>query len=133
MSLNNALYYELGNEAAQDTLGGRIVNAREALGFTTAELALRLGVTEETLANWENDRAEPRSNRLSMLAGLLGVSLSWLLTGAGSAPSSATTEVAGQDLSKEVGRIRAEAVRLVERLDHLGKEIRRVEADSGDA
>ena len=32
---------------------------------------------------WESDEWEPRGNRLQMLAGMLNVSLMWLMTGAG--------------------------------------------------
>ena len=39
-----------------------------------------------TIAAWESDRSEPRANRLTMLAGVLGVSPAWLLHGVGSAP-----------------------------------------------
>ena len=35
---------------------------------------------------WESDRSEPRANRLTMLAGFLGVTPTWLLYGVGNAP-----------------------------------------------
>ncbi len=69
-----------------DTLGGRISRAREAAGMSSAQFARRLGVKSATLHAWECDRSEPRANRLTMIAGMLGVSLSWLLYGAGVAP-----------------------------------------------
>lgn len=69
-----------------DTLGGRLSRARDAVGMTTAQLARRLGVQTSTLQAWESDRSQPRANRLSMLAGVLNVSLSWLLYGVGTAP-----------------------------------------------
>lgn len=69
-----------------DTLGGRLSRARDAIGLTPAQLARRLGVQTATLQAWENDRSQPRANRLSMLAGVLNVSLSWLLHGVGTAP-----------------------------------------------
>lgn len=69
-----------------DTLGGRLSRARDAVGMTTAQLARRLGVQTATLQAWETDRSQPRANRLSMLAGVLNVSLSWLLYGVGTAP-----------------------------------------------
>jgi HTH-type transcriptional regulator, cell division transcriptional repressor len=68
------------------TLAQRIVEAREAIGLTTAQLAHRLGVRTATLASWEQGRGEPRTNRLMMLAGLLSVSPTWLLCGRGTAP-----------------------------------------------
>ena len=70
------------SEAAA-TFGDRLTLAREAQGMTQAELAQRLGTRLQTLRNWEDDRSEPRANRLQMLAGVLGVSMVWLLTGEG--------------------------------------------------
>lgn len=71
-----------------DTLGGRIGRAREASGISIDEIAVQLGVDQETWDNWEGDREEPRANRLAMLAGFLNVSPSWLLYGVGEAPNS---------------------------------------------
>lgn len=69
-----------------DTVGGRLSRARDAVGLTPAQLARRLGVKTVTIQGWENDRALPRANRLTMLAGVLAVSPSWLLHGVGSSP-----------------------------------------------
>ena len=69
-----------------DTLGGRIQRSRETLGMATPDLAARLGVKPETMRGWERDRAEPRANKLIMLAGILGVSPAWLIGGYGAAP-----------------------------------------------
>jgi transcriptional regulator with XRE-family HTH domain len=65
------------------TFGDRLAAAREAAGMTQKALANRLGVRHTTVQAWENDTSEPRSNRLQMLAGMLSVSLMWLLTGRG--------------------------------------------------
>lgn len=65
------------------TLGDRIALARQRQGLTEAQLARRLGLRTQTVANWEADRAEPRANKLQMLAGFLNVSMVWLMTGEG--------------------------------------------------
>lgn len=70
-----------GDAAA--TLGDRIAAARQAAGLSQAGLAARLGAASDDVEGWEIDRAEPRANSLATLAGLLGVSVSWLLSGAG--------------------------------------------------
>ncbi len=70
-----------------DTIGGRLTSAREAQSLSVSQLARRLGVKSKTMADWECDRAEPRANRLVMLAGLLNVSPAWILTGRGEGPS----------------------------------------------
>ncbi|MGD1878518.1 MAG: helix-turn-helix domain-containing protein [Kiloniellaceae bacterium] len=70
-----------------DTIGGRIARAREAAGLTVAQAARRLGVKTVTWQGWENDRAEPRSNKLLLMAGSFSVSPTWLLTGYGDGPT----------------------------------------------
>lgn len=62
-------------------IAARIREAREALEWTQADLAHRLGVTEDTIRGWEAAEREPRSNRLVTMAGVLGISAHWLLDG----------------------------------------------------
>lgn len=73
-------------DAATATLGDRIAGAREAAALTPQQLARNLGVKLVTVSAWEDDRAEPRANKLQMLAGVLNVSVGWLLTGKGDGP-----------------------------------------------
>ncbi|KQY16423.1 hypothetical protein ASE23_20850 [Rhizobium sp. Root73] len=68
-------------ESADDTIGGRISLARDALGISVEEISAVAGVTVDTWTNWENDRSEPRANRLDMLARILQVNIMWLLGG----------------------------------------------------
>lgn len=68
------------------TFGDRLAGAREAAGLSQTDLANRLGVKVGTLRKWEEDQAEPRANRLQMLAGMLSVSLTWIITGRGDGP-----------------------------------------------
>lgn len=91
----------LGTETQDmhDTIGGRISRAREAGGLTTNELARRIGVKNTTMQSWENDRSEPRSNKLVMLSGVLNVSPSWLIMGDGEAPG---VETSGDDTVGEI-------------------------------
>ena len=56
------------------TLGGRLYAARRNAGMNLNLVASLLGVRTSTLKSWENDRSEPRINKLVSLAGLLGVS-----------------------------------------------------------
>ena len=71
-----------------DTLGGRLSRARASQNSSLPDIAELVGVEEQTLEAWEHDRATPRSNRLTMLAGILGASPSWLLFGRGTSPIS---------------------------------------------
>ncbi|SMY09459.1 helix-turn-helix domain-containing protein [Flavimaricola marinus] len=86
-----------GEETA--TFGDRLAGAREAAGLTQSEVAHRLGVKTATLRKWEDDLAEPRANRLTMLAGMTGVSLTWLMTGRGEGPEAPGEE---PDMSDDV-------------------------------
>ncbi len=65
------------------TFGDRVAGAREAAGLSQSQLARALGVKKTTLLGWEDDISEPRANKLQMMAGVLNVSITWLLTGEG--------------------------------------------------
>lgn len=106
-----------------DTLGGRIVHAREAQELTTSQLARRMGIKTETLHDWETDRAEPRSNRLLILAGLLSVSPTWLLTGAGEAPNDALTETEMMQIRETIERIREQILTVADELEQLRRRL----------
>lgn len=90
-----------------DTLGGRIAEARDRLTLSAEDVASRIGVTTETFAEWENDRSEPRANKLVTLAGVLGVSPAWLLSGAGVGPEHSNFGDAIAGVSREIHRLRA--------------------------
>ena len=66
------------------TSGDRLVAAREKSNLSQQDLAKRLGVKNSTIKSWENDNSKPRANRLSMLAGFLNVSITWLISAEGS-------------------------------------------------
>lgn len=75
------------NLAMDDTIGGRISLARDACAISIEDAACIIGVEAKTWSDWENDRAEPRADRLDMIAGVLQVSLAWLLNGRGAGPN----------------------------------------------
>lgn len=109
------------------TFGDRLVLAREAMGMTQAELARRLGIKVQTLRTWEEDRAEPRANRLQMLAGMLNVSMVWIMSGRGPAPVEAADGAAGaavQACLADLRDLRAEQMQIVERMARLEKRLR---------
>ncbi len=108
------------------TFGDRLAGAREAAGMTQADLARRLGVRLKTLTDWEDDLADPRANKLQMVAGLLNVSLMWLLTGRGDgleAPPD-TTPAPSVALLVEMRALRTEALTLADRIGRLEKRLR---------
>ncbi|TKT76814.1 helix-turn-helix transcriptional regulator [Aquamicrobium sp. LC103] len=89
-----------------DTLGGRLSRARDATGISSQQLARRLGVQQSTIQAWESDRSQPRANRLNMLAGILGVSLSWLLHGVGTSPAEDDGNAVAENVSLQLDRLR---------------------------
>lgn len=114
------------------TFGDRVAAAREARGLSQRDLAHQLGIRADTLRGWEEDRTEPRSNRLQMLAGLLNVSIRWLLTGGGEGvPAPAASAAAYSQIVTEVRGLRADVARTVDRLSRL--ERRLVELAEEDA
>lgn len=110
------------------TFGDRLTLARETLGLDQAQLAHRIGIKHQTLKNWEEDRSEPRANKLQMLAGMLNVSIVWLMSGQGDAPSTeaATDDRAAEECLTELRRLRSEQIRIVEKMARLEKRLRAV-------
>ncbi|WP_341212089.1 helix-turn-helix domain-containing protein [uncultured Limimaricola sp.] len=110
------------------TFGDRLAGAREGAQLSQEALATRIGVEISTLQAWEDDMDEPRANRLQMLAGMLNVSLSWLLTGRGDgpeAPSAETPPAALSEILSEMRVLRAEMVQAAERMATLEKRLKR--------
>lgn len=109
------------------TFGDRVAGAREQAGMTQAQLARRLGVKKATLVGWENDLSEPRANKLSMMAGILNVSLMWLLTGEGEGMSPSDEVDAAPEMTailSELRAIRTEMRANAERAARLEKKMR---------
>ncbi len=117
-----------GNESA--TFGDRVTAAREALGLSDQMLAKRLGVKLKTVRNWEGDLSEPRANKLQMLAGLLNVSIMWLLTGEGDGlEAPAEHEALPDDVEAvllDLRRTRIEMSRLADQMAVLDKRLGRL-------
>lgn len=110
------------------TFGDRLAGAREAAGLTQAGFAGKIGVKTSIVAGWENDIKEPRANRLQMMSGILGVSMSWLLTGAGEGPEgpddAASLSVDLLDLLAEMRALRSQIAQSGEKLGRLEKRLR---------
>lgn len=118
-----------GPDAA--TFGDRVAAARESAGMTQGQLARRMGVKKTTLIGWEQDLSEPRANKLSMLSGLLNVSMSWLLTGEGDDLSAPSEDTLGEDMAaiaRELRSLREDLRQQAERAGRLEKTLRRLVA-----
>ena len=115
------------------TFGDRLAAAREAQGLSQADLARKLGLKLQTIRNWEDDRAEPRANRLQMVAGFLNVSMVWLMTGIGEGgpetrgdESAASLGPTVKELLAELRELRLGQMRAAERMASLEKRLRHI-------
>ena len=52
---------------------------RQAQGISQVELAKQLGVTKQSISNWENDNIQPSIDMLKQLAQVFSVSTDYLL------------------------------------------------------
>ena len=110
------------------TFGDRLVAAREKANLSQQDLAKRLGVKNSTIKSWENDNSEPRANRLSMLAGLLNVSITWLISAEGSGVESPekSDEMSNDllDALKELTALRVNLLKNIDRINNIEKKLR---------
>ena len=61
-------------------LGDRIREIRLAKKISQVELAKSLGVTKQSVSNWENENIQPSIDMLSKIADVLSVSTDYLLS-----------------------------------------------------
>lgn len=110
------------------TFGDRLAAARDAAGLTQKQLAQHLGVKLSTVRAWEDDLSEPRANKLSMMVGVLGVTLAWMLTGRGEGlPSPDDAAPVRSDLRAiltEMRAIRAQMIAGADRIASLEKRLK---------
>ena len=106
------------------TFGDRVAAAREAAGMSQAQLARRMGIKLGTLQSWEQDLNEPRANKLQMMAGLLNVSLMWLLNGEGDGLDGPPEE---EDIAPEVSALLGELRELRIQIKSSGDKLARLE------
>nr|WP_325251369.1 helix-turn-helix transcriptional regulator [Amylibacter sp.] len=105
------------------TFGGRLQAARETKGLTAQGLSEKLGVQPDTIEAWEQDEDSPRSNRIQMLAGLLNVSMVWLITGESNGTSNVEDtfdrSVAVNDALGEIAQLKETLSGALEKLSQL--------------
>lgn len=65
----------------QSKIGRFISEKRKAQGFTQAQLAEKLGVTDRAVSKWETGRSLPDASIMLELCGLLGITVNDLLNG----------------------------------------------------
>ena len=81
-----------------------------------------------TIKSWENDNSEPRANRLYMLAGLLTVLITWLISAEGSGveepEKSYETPNYLQRSLKELMALKVNLLKNVDRINIIEKKLR---------
>ena len=60
-------------------LSKKIHELRLSFGWTQVQLAQKLGVTKQTVSNWENDNIQPSIDMLIKLSKIFNVSTDYLL------------------------------------------------------
>jgi transcriptional regulator with XRE-family HTH domain len=117
------------------TFGDRIAAARDAAGMTPEQFARRIGVKLKTLQNWEADISEPRANKLSMISGLLNVSIGWLLMGEGDGVEAPLDETAPsadvKAVLQDMRDLQVEIKSMAGRMSRLEKRLRTAIANGG--
>ncbi|RED51610.1 helix-turn-helix domain-containing protein [Aestuariispira insulae] len=112
-----------------DTMGARIEQARLAKGLNVTQLSRRIAVKPTTLKNWESDRSEPRANKMAMVAGVLGVSVQWLLEGGEELPSYEEQLPGSVRIAKKLELALALQQRLSQILFELESDVARMQHD----
>jgi transcriptional regulator with XRE-family HTH domain len=115
------------SEENDDTLGGRLSSALDAAGISAESLANQLGVRQETVIAWESDRSEPRPSRLVDIAGILGVSPMWLMTGAGEGPGELNDERVLEAVKIELGRLQSAYLEIGRLIDTTSQQIEKLD------
>ena len=60
-------------------LSKKITELRLSFGWTQVQLAQKLGITKQTVSNWENDNIQPSIDMLVKLSKIFNVSTDYLL------------------------------------------------------
>lgn len=118
------------NEAVA-TFGDRLEAAREAKGLSVVGLADKLGVDASRVEAWEADADAPRANRIQLLAGLLNVSIIWLISGDGNGTSRVAETyqrpTGVNDALGEISQLKATLSGALEKLERLESRLQEVE------
>jgi transcriptional regulator with XRE-family HTH domain len=115
-----------------DTLGGRLSRAREAKNASLAQISELVGVEAKTLKAWESDRTVPRSNRLTMLAGALGISVSWLLYGRGASPMEESDSNDVESTRLQLDQLKNQRQKISTEILDIEESLRQTTAENSD-
>lgn len=108
------------------TLGGRISSSRQNAGMSLHMAASLLGVRPATLKSWENDRSQPRINKLVALSGIVGVSPTFFIAEEGN-DGIAVSAVRGRK-DKLVDLLKQEIAAAKQEQRELAKRIKKMDS-----
>ena len=103
------------------TFGGKLKEARKKTGLTQEELAELIGVSRAAVAKWETDNGLPDIENLKTVAGLLGVSIDYLLDDGGTIDLSVTKKAI--DLEKHSHGKRLSRMKKLEIKERIVREV----------
>ena len=63
------------------SVGKTIATLRKEKGWTQADLAEKIGLTDKAVSKWESDNGLPDTTNFPALAEIFGVSIDYLMTG----------------------------------------------------
>ena len=109
----------------------RLRGLREQMGLTQQDVADRLDLTRPAVAAWEHGKSRPRLDKLSELAGVLGVSTYYLLNGV-EAPTDAPADLWPAGRREARGRSATVPVRRLGKT-HAGDATEALEGEGPDS
>jgi transcriptional regulator with XRE-family HTH domain len=74
--------------------------------MTKREFARRVSVTENTAWSWENGRTQPNPDKIPVIASVLGISETFLKTGAEHEESDLAEAVVADSVASDIERLR---------------------------
>ncbi|MET4806632.1 helix-turn-helix domain-containing protein [Limibacillus sp. MBR-115] len=106
-----------------ETLGSRIKQSRERMEISVTLLARKLGVKPDTVRAWEADKGDVRANKLMVLAGILNVSVNWLLSGGSDGAPSDSGSNESREIRGMVETLRQQLSEAERTLDQLTQRV----------
>lgn len=91
----------------KQTMGGFLATLRKANGYTQAEVAEKLGVSNKTLSSWETDKTCPDLTLIPVLADLYGVTSDEILRAERRRPDGTEGEKDGDREAANAKKVRA--------------------------
>ena len=106
-------------------LGNRLKSIREEKGYTQEQIAQFLGVNQNTISSWENNRTQPKLRQINMLCGLYDCTTE-RITGVKSHDSGDLTL---DEIAKSIAKMTEEQITLIEQVCKIAKEKEQMRAD----